>query len=399
MIETEFEELTHGTAEIISEQSLRQRLSEQRPLTVKAGFDPTAPDLHLGHTVLLNKLGQFQERGHRAIFLIGDFTGMIGDPSGKSAIRPPLTRAEVTANAETYAEQIYKILSPDKTEVRFNSTWMENLTAADLIKISARYTVARMLERDDFNTRYSSNKPVGIHEFLYPLIQGYDSVQLHADIELGGTDQKFNLLVGRELQKSYGQKPQVVMTLPLLQGLYGKRKMSKSLGNAIALEASPQEMFGKLMSLTDDLMWHYFDLLSFRPQTEIRRFRQAVGEGMNPRDVKVMLAEELVRRFHGGKAAVAAKQDFVLRFQSGRIPDEIEEIDLAAGSDGLPLVKLLKAGGLTPSTAEAIRMVQQGGVRIDGEKVTDRNLCLMPNSRHVYQIGKRKFKKIRIRPL
>ena len=348
---------------------------------------------------MLNKLRQFQEQGHRAVFLIGDFTGMIGDPSGKTTTRTPLTQAEVAANAETYAQQIYKILDPDKTEIRFNSAWMKRLGAADLIQLSERYTVARMLERDDFNQRYSTNKPIGIHEFLYPLIQGYDSVQLRADVELGGSDQKFNLLVGRELQRAYGQTPQIVMTMPLLEGLDGERKMSKSFGNAIALEASAQDMFGKIMSLSDIVMWRYFALLSFRSQDEIRQFEQAVAAGMNPRDVKVLLAKEMVARFHGGAAAVAAEQDFILRFQGGRMPADIEVVELLAGVTGLPLVRLLKAGGLTRSTSEAVRMVQQGGVRIDGEKVTDRDLCLPPESEHVYQIGKRKFRRIRIKRL
>ncbi len=392
-----FEELIRGAEEVIREQDLQQRLNEKGSLVVKAGFDPTAPDLHFGHTVLLNKLRQFQDQGHRGIFLIGDFTGMIGDPSGKSAMRVPLTRDEVIANAKTYEEQIYKILDPEKTEIRFNSEWMERSTAEDLIKVSAKYTVARMLERDDFSKRYFSNKPIAVHEFLYPLIQGYDSVQLQADVELGGTDQKFNLLVGRELQKDYGHPPQIVMTMPLLEGLDGERKMSKSLGNTIAIEDPPQEMLGKMMSLSDDLMWRYFDLLSFKSKRDIGQLKRMVDEGMNPRDVKLLLAKELVGRFHSKQAANAAEQDFVLRFQGRQIPDDVEIVELVIDSGRIPLVKLLKTSGLTPSTAEAIRMIRQGGVRIDGEKITDRDLCLAVNSEHVYQIGKRKFKKIKLK--
>jgi tyrosyl-tRNA synthetase len=363
-------------------------------LRVKAGFDPTAPDLHLGHTVLLNKLRQFQELGHEAIFLIGDFTGMIGDPTGKNVTRRPLTRDEVLENARTYEKQIFKILDPEKTQVVFNSSWMGEMNAADLIQLAAKHTVARMLERDDFSKRYTSGQSIAIHEFLYPLVQGYDSVALRADVELGGTDQKFNLLVGRQLQETYGQKPQVVLTMPILEGLDGMQKMSKSLGNYIGIAESPEEMFGKLMSISDQLMWRYFELLSFRPMTEIESLRAAVQGGRNPRDIKFELGRELVARFHSEADAEQAQHTFIARFQKGALPDDMPEVNLSAGADGLPLANALKEAGLTSSTSEALRMIKQGAVRIDGERVEDPGLILTAGSNSVYQVGKRRFARI-----
>lgn len=395
-MKSDYDELTKGAEEVICPQELKDRLAEGRPLLIKAGFDPTAPDIHLGHTVLINRLREFQRHGHRIVFLIGDFTGMIGDPSGKNVTRVPLTQEAVAANAETYERQIYKILDPDKTEICFNSQWMSRLSAESLVKLSSCYTVARMLERDDFSKRYAGGRSIAIHEFLYPLIQGYDSVHLKADVELGGTDQKFNLLVGRELQKSYGQKPQVVITMPLLEGLDGKRKMSKSLGNYIAVEESPDEMLGKLMSLSDTLMWRYFYLLSFKTLSEIKALEQSVEAGANPRDVKMTLARELVGRFHGGEAAAAAEQDFITRFRKREVPQDVERVELKVGPEGLPLVKLLNICGLTASTSEAIRMVRQGGVRVDGNKVEDKSLRFSCGSEHVYQVGRRKFRKVRL---
>jgi tyrosyl-tRNA synthetase len=386
--------LSRGAEEILRESELEERLKLGRPLRVKAGFDPTAPDLHLGHTVLINKLRQFQDLGHEVIFLIGDFTGMIGDPSGKSATRPALTVEEVKANAETYKEQIFKILDPEKTRVEFNSRWMNQMDAADLIKLAARHTVARMLERDDFNKRYSANQPIAIHEFLYPLVQGYDSVALEADVELGGTDQKFNLLVGRQLQESFGQKPQIVLTMPLLEGLDGVQKMSKSLNNYIGITEPPFEIFGKLMSISDELMWRYFELLSLRPIAEVEQFRQEVAQGANPRDIKIKLALEIIERYHSKAAAEKAHQEFIQRFQHGALPEDMPEFKLGLGKDGLSIGHLLKQSGLTASTSEAMRMIKQGAVKLDGEKVTDRETVFTKAGSFVVQVGKRKFARI-----
>jgi tyrosyl-tRNA synthetase len=386
--------LSRGAEEILRASELEERLKLGRPLRVKAGFDPTAPDLHLGHTVLINKLRQFQDLGHEVIFLIGDFTGMIGDPSGKSATRPALTVEEVKANAETYKEQIFKILDPEKTRVEFNSRWMNQMDAADLIKLAARHTVARMLERDDFNKRYSANQPIAIHEFLYPLVQGYDSVALEADVELGGTDQKFNLLVGRQLQESFGQKPQIVLTMPLLEGLDGVQKMSKSLNNYIGITEPPFEIFGKLMSISDELMWRYFELLSLRPIAEVEQFRQEVAQGANPRDIKIKLALEIIERYHSKAAAEKAHQEFIQRFQHGALPEDMPEFKLGLGKDGLSIGHLLKQSGLTASTSEAMRMIKQGAVKLDGEKVTDRETVFTKAGSFVVQVGKRKFARI-----
>lgn len=388
------QELSRGAEEILVEADFVEKLKKGRPLRVKAGFDPTAPDLHLGHTVLINKMRQFQDAGHHILFLIGDFTGMIGDPTGKSATRPPLTAEQVKQNAETYQEQIFKILDPEKTEIVFNSTWMNQLGTAGLIQLAAKYTVARMLERDDFSKRYKSGQSIAIHEFLYPLVQGYDSVALKADVELGGTDQKFNLLVGRELQRQYGQEQQIVMTMPLLEGLDGVNKMSKSLGNYIGITDAPNDMFGKVMSISDELMWRYFELLSFRPLGELQRFKMDVEQGANPRDLKFLLAEELIERFHNKAAATAAREDFIARFQKGALPDDMPEIVLTTESVGLPIANLLKEAGLVASTSEAYRMIQQGGVKIDGNKVEDRNVLIQKGSEYVVQVGKRKFAKV-----
>ncbi len=385
--------IKRGADEILIETDLVEKLKTGRPLRVKAGFDPTAPDLHLGHTVLINKLRHFQDLGHQILFLIGDFTGMIGDPSGKNSTRPPLTREQVIENAKTYQEQVFKILDPAKTEVCFNSSWMEALGASGLIRLAAQHTVARMLERDDFSKRYAAQQPIAIHEFLYPLCQGYDSVALKADIELGGTDQRFNLLVGRELQKHYGQAPQCVLTMPLLEGLDGVNKMSKSLGNYIGIYEPPAEIFGKVMSVSDELMWRYYDLLSFRPAAEISAMRDSVGAGRNPRDVKVLLAQELVSRFHGVVAAGKALEDFETRFQRNAIPEDIPTLTLVAGG-GLSVVAVLKQAGLTASTSEALRMIDQGGVRLDGDKVVDKGLTLSGGVTAVLQVGKRKFARI-----
>lgn len=392
-----FDELARGTEEILVESELVEKLKKGKPLRVKAGFDPTAPDLHLGHTVLINKLRQFQEQGHQVLFLIGDFTGMIGDPTGKSATRPPLTEEQVQANAETYKEQVFKILDPDKTEVVFNSTWMGEMSSSDMIKLAAKHTVARMLERDDFNKRYKSGQSIAIHEFLYPLVQGYDSVALQADVELGGTDQKFNLLVGRELQRQYGQAQQSVITLPLLEGLDGVNKMSKSLNNYIGITDSPTEMFGKVMSVSDELMWRYFELLSFRPLSEIEGYKQSIADGQNPRDIKFLLAEELIARFHDQGAATAAREEFIARFQKGAMPDDMPEVALDAGEDGLKIANVLKEAGLVGSTSDAMRMIKQGAVKIDGEKVEDRNLLISKGAEGVFQVGKRKFARISVK--
>ncbi len=391
--------IQRGTEEILLPAALRKKLEEGRPLRVKAGFDPTAPDLHLGHTVLINKLRQFQELGHQVLFLIGDFTGMIGDPTGKSATRKPLSREEIAANAATYQEQVFRILDPARTEVVFNSQWMDALGAAGLIQIAARHTVARMLERDDFAKRYKGGQPIAVHEFLYPLIQGYDSVALRADIELGGTDQKFNLLVGRQLQESYGQEPQVVITLPLLEGLDGVQKMSKSLGNYIGITEPPDAMFGKIMSLSDQLMWRYFELLSAREMAVIEAWQASVREGANPRDIKFELAAEMVARFHSAEAARVAQERFIARFQQGAIPEDLIEITVAADdSGGLSIARLLKDAGLVKSTSEALRLVGQGGVRIDGDRVEDLHLLCPVDAGHIYQVGKRRVAKVRVAP-
>lgn len=387
--------IRRGVTEILLEDDLRARLKEGRPLRIKAGFDPTAPDLHLGHTVLINKLRQFQELGHHVMFLIGDFTGMIGDPTGKNITRKPLTRDEILANAQTYREQVFKILDPERTEVLFNSTWFDKMAPADFIHLAAKHTVARMLERDDFGKRYASGQPIAIHEFLYPLVQGYDSVAIQADVELGGTDQKFNLLVGRELQKHYGQPPQIVLTMPILEGLDGVQKMSKSLGNYIGIHDEPNDMFGKLMSISDELMWRYFELLSFRPTREIAEWRQQVSkEGLNPRDVKFKLAEELVARFHGVEAGQRALAAFVERFQKGALPEDMLEVQVRSREGRMPIANLLKDAGLTDSTSEALRLIQQGAVRIDGERVGSRDLELIAGNRHVCQVGKRRIARV-----
>ncbi|RUO30162.1 tyrosine--tRNA ligase [Aliidiomarina sanyensis] len=385
--------ITRGVDEVLLEQELKDKLAEGRPLVVKAGFDPTAPDLHLGHTVLINKLRVFQELGHTVVFLIGDFTGMIGDPTGKNVTRKPLSREDVLANAETYKEQVFKILDPSKTQVRFNSEWMNTLGAAGMIKLAARQTVARMLERDDFKKRYQGGQPIAIHEFIYPLVQGWDSVELKADIEMGGTDQKFNLLMGRELQKEEGQRPQTVITVPLLEGLDGVQKMSKSLGNYVGITDAPNDMFGKIMSISDELMWKYFDLLSFRPTEELTALKAAVEAGANPRDAKVALAKEIIARFHDQAAADAAEQDFVQRFQKNAIPDDMPELTLTLPADQRGLANVLKEAGLVASTSEAMRMVKQNAVRIDGEKVTDARIDCAAGPA-VYQVGKRKFARI-----
>jgi tyrosyl-tRNA synthetase len=387
-------ELCRGTEEILVESELAARLALGRPLRIKAGFDPTAPDLHLGHVVLLNKMRQFQDFGHEVIFLIGDFTGMIGDPTGKSATRPPLTREEVAANATTYTEQVYKILDPERTRLEFNSRWMGKMDAAGLIELAATQTVARMLERDDFHKRYKAGKPISIHEFLYPLVQGYDSVALRADVELGGTDQKFNLLVGRQLQQTYGQPPQIVMTMPLLQGLDGVNKMSKSLGNYVGIAEPPLEMFGKVMSISDELMWRYFELLSARSLGDIQQLRDEAAGGRNPRDIKFLLATELVTRFHDATAAERALADFIARHRDQSIPEDLPRLEVVAVDGSMGIAHLLKAAGLVASTSEAIRLIQQGGVRIDGERVEDRSLAIAAGMEHVFQVGKRRFARV-----
>jgi len=388
--------LRRGASEILLESELVDRLKSGKRLRVKAGFDPTAPDLHLGHTVLINKLRQFQELGHEVVFLIGDFTGMIGDPTGKNATRPPLTTDEIKENAKTYKEQIFKILDPEKTRIEFNSRWMSSMGAAGLVQLAARHTVARMLERDDFSKRYKENRPIAIHEFLYPLVQGYDSVALEADVELGGTDQKFNLLVGRQLQEHYGQKPQVVLTMPLLEGLDGVQKMSKSLGNYIGITELPDEMFGKLMSVSDDLMWRYFELLSFRPMREVEAFRREVKEGANPRDIKFLLGIEIVDRFHGQGAGAQARDNFIARFQKGDLPDNIEEITLHIASGTIGVAHLLKEAGLVGSSSEGMRMVKQGAVRIDGGRVEDPKREISTDTTAVFQVGKRRIARITV---
>ncbi len=395
-ISEQLELIKRGAEELIREEELVERLKSGKPLRVKAGFDPTAPDLHFGHTVLINKLRQFQDMGHEVLFLIGDFTGMIGDPTGKNVTRKPLTRDDVIENAKTYEQQIFKILDPEKTLVMFNSSWMGEMSAADLIQLAAKHTVARMLERDDFDKRYKGGQPIAIHEFLYPLVQGYDSVAMKADIELGGTDQKFNLLVGRQLQEAYGQKPQCILTMPILEGLDGVQKMSKSLNNYIGIADAPDEMFGKIMSISDQLMWRYFELLSFRSISDIEGLKQRVAEGENPRDIKFLLAEELIARFHTEEAAIKAKENFISRFQKGAMPDDIRECEVRSSGGKIAIANLLKEAGLTASTSEAMRMVKQGAVKIDGVKVSDKALELAAGSRCVYQVGKRKFAQVTI---
>ncbi|MDP1525343.1 MAG: tyrosine--tRNA ligase [Rhodocyclaceae bacterium] len=389
---SQLELIKRGAHELLLETELYERLATARPLRIKAGFDPTAPDLHLGHTVLINKLRHFQQLGHQIIFLIGDFTGLIGDPTGKNATRPPLSREQVLENAQTYRDQVFKILDPEKTEVCFNSTWFDALGASGMIKLAAQHTVARMLERDDFAKRYAGNQPIAIHEFLYPLCQGYDSVALRADVELGGTDQKFNLLVGRELQKHYGQAPQCILTMPLLEGLDGVNKMSKSLGNYIGIAEAPQEIFGKLMSISDDLMWRYYELLSFKTSQEIEALKQGAREGRNPRDIKVLLALELVERFHSKTDAEKALADFEARFQRGAMPDSMPEFNLQAA----PIAQILKQAGLVASTSEALRMIESGGVRLDGSKAESKALLLESGVTVVLQVGKRKFARVSI---
>jgi tyrosyl-tRNA synthetase len=395
-VDQQLEIIRRGCDELLVETELRDRLQSGQPLRVKAGFDPTAPDLHLGHTVLLNKLKHLQDLGHHVIFLIGDFTGMIGDPSGRNTTRPALTRADVEANAATYADQVFKILDRSRTEVAFNSAWMEKLGAADMIRLASTYTVARMLERDDFHKRYQARHPIAVHEFLYPFVQGYDSVALKADLELGGTDQKFNLLMGREMQKHFGQPPQCILTMPLLEGLDGTNKMSKSLGNYVGVTEPPSEIFGKLMSVSDELMWRYIELLSFEPLASIREWKQRVAAGSNPREVKVSFAKEIVARFHGPAAADGALADFEARFKRDEIPEDIPEVRLSARGDGLAIPQVLKQAGLTTSTSEALRMIEQGGVKLNGEKVSDKALMIARGERCVLQVGKRKFARVTI---
>ena len=395
-ISEQLEVIKRGCSELLVEKELEEKLALNRPLRIKAGFDPTAPDLHLGHTVLLNKMRHLQDLGHHALFLIGDFTGMIGDPSGKNTTRPALTREQVVENAQSYANQVFRILRPEQTEVVFNSTWMDKFSAADLIKLAATHTVARMLERDDFGKRYRSNKAIAIHEFLYPLIQGYDSVALSADIELGGTDQKFNLLMGRELQKHFGQLPQCILTMPLLEGLDGINKMSKSSGNYIGIAENPAQIFGKVMSVSDELMWRYIELLSFEPINVIRQWQQEVSQGRNPRDIKVMFAQEVVARFHSKRDAEMALADFEARFRRGALPDDMLEKVLHTEGEGLPIAQLLKQAGLTSSTTEALRMIGQGGVKLNGERVSDKAVRLNRGETAVVQVGKRKFARVTI---
>ena len=396
--EEQLTEIRRGAADILVESELKTRLESGRPLIVKAGFDPTAPDLHLGHTVLINKMRRFQDFGHQVVFLIGDFTGLIGDPTGRNATRPPLTPEEVAANATTYERQIFRILDPERTKIEFNSRWMGAMDAVGLVQLAARHTVARMLERDDFRQRYADGRPIAIHEFLYPLVQGYDSVMLRADVELGGTDQRFNLLVGRQLQQDYGQLPQVVITMPLLEGLDGVNKMSKSLGNYIGITEPAEDMFGKLMSVSDDLMWRYFELLSFRPHGEIAGLRLQVADGRNPRDVKFELAKEIVARFHDAGSAEAAQDHFIKRFRDREIPTDLELLEIDAPATGSGIASVLRDAGLVSSNSEANRMIEQGAVRINGERVTDRDLVIAVNAELVLQVGKRRYKRIRLVP-
>src|SRR3954471_6 len=385
-----------GAVDLIDETELRGKLRSARKLRIKLGLDPTAPDLHLGHTVVINKLRHFQELGHQVQFLIGDFTGMIGDPTGKNQTRPPLSREQILVNAQSYREQVFKILDPRETQILFNSAWSDKLGAEGMIRLASRYTVARLLERDDFSKRFKSNQPIAVHELLYPLMQGYDSVAMKADIELGGTDQKFNLLVGRELQKDFGQEPQCILTMPLLEGLDGRDKMSKSLGNYVGIAEPPQEIFGKLMSVSDDLMWRYIDLLSFESAAQVKQWKDDEAKGGNPRDVKVVFAKEIVARFHSAQAARQAEENFEKRHRHGELPEDLPEISVAVPKEGLLLPQLLKAANLAPSASEASRAIEQGGVRIDGERVADRALRLMPGETHVIQVGKRKFARVRL---
>lgn len=395
-ISLQLEIIKRGCTELLVESELEVKLTKDKPLRIKAGFDPTAPDLHLGHTVLINKLKQLQDLGHHVLFLIGDFTGMIGDPTGKNATRPPLTREQVSQNAQSYTTQVFKILDPDKTEVIFNSSWMDSLNATDMIKLAATHTVARMLERDDFDKRYRNNQPIAIHEFLYPLVQGYDSVALKADLELGGTDQKFNLLMGRELQKHFGQSPQCILTMPLLEGLDGVNKMSKSMNNYVGITDSPKEIFGKIMSVSDQLMWRYLELLSFESMEAINQWRYEVEQGKNPRDLKVRFAQEIVTRFHSVKDAEEALNDFETRFKHGVLPDDMAELTITIQEHDIPLVQLLKQANLTSSTSESIRMINQGAVKLNEQKVTDKAIKLAQGETVVLQVGKRKFAKITI---
>jgi tyrosyl-tRNA synthetase len=396
-VEEALAEIKRGAEEILVESEFVEKLKTGKPLRIKAGFDPTAPDLHLGHTVLLNKLKQFQDLGHEILFLIGDFTGMIGDPTGKNVTRKPLTPEQVQENAKSYQEQVFKILDPEKTQVVFNSHWMNKLSSADMIRLASNHTVARMLERDDFSKRYAGGQAIAIHEFLYPLIQGYDSVELDADVELGGTDQKFNLLMGRELQKAYGKPQQSILTMPILEGLDGVQKMSKSLGNYIGINDSPKDIFGKLMSISDDLMWRYIDLLSFRNLNEIQQWKDDVAAGRNPIEIKKDFAVEIVARFHSDEAGVEARQGFENQFKKGQIPDDIEEVTIDVDGDGIAIANLLKDSGLTVSTSEALRMIKQGAVKKDGEKILDKNLKITAGEEHIFQVGKRKFAKVSTR--
>ncbi|BCO20240.1 tyrosine--tRNA ligase [Alteromonas sp. KC3] len=392
--QTALAEIKRGVDEILPEEDLIEKLKSGKTLTIKAGFDPTAPDLHLGHTVLINKLRTFQQLGHKVVFLIGDFTGLIGDPTGKNVTRKPLSKEQVLENAKTYQEQVFKILDEDKTEIRFNSEWMDQLGAAGMIKLAASQTVARMLERDDFKKRYNNGQPIAIHEFLYPLVQGWDSVALKADVELGGTDQRFNLLMGRELQKEQGLTQQSIVMVPLLEGLDGVQKMSKSLNNYIGITDAPNDMFGKVMSISDDLMWRYYDLLSFRPLEEIADLKTRVANGENPRDIKIMLAKEIIARFHDDAAAEGAHQDFIQRFQKNAIPDDMPEVEIALGDEGIAIGNLLKEAKLVGSTSDAMRMIKQGAVKINGDKVEDTRLVITEKGENVYQVGKRKFARI-----
>ncbi|QDG39488.1 tyrosine--tRNA ligase [Alteromonas mediterranea] len=392
--QTALAEIKRGVDEILPEEDLIEKLKSGKTLTIKAGFDPTAPDLHLGHTVLINKLRTFQQLGHKVVFLIGDFTGLIGDPTGKNVTRKPLSKEQVLENAKTYQEQVFKILDKEKTEIRFNSEWMDGLGAAGMIKLAASQTVARMLERDDFKKRYNNGQPIAIHEFLYPLVQGWDSVALESDVELGGTDQRFNLLMGRELQKEQGQKQQSIVMVPLLEGLDGVQKMSKSLNNYIGITDTPNEMFGKVMSISDDLMWRYYDLVSFRPLEEIAELKARVEGGENPRDIKIMLAKEIIARFHDDAAAEGAHQDFIQRFQKNAIPDDMPELEIALSDEGIAIGNLLKEAKLVGSTSDAMRMIKQGAVKINGDKVEDTRLVITEKGENVYQVGKRKFARI-----
>jgi tyrosyl-tRNA synthetase len=396
--DSQLAEIKRGAREVLVESELLRKLKRAQPLRIKAGFDPTAPDLHLGHTVLLNKMRQFQQLGHEVVFLIGDFTGLIGDPSGRNATRPALTPEEVEKNALTYKEQVFKILDPQRTVVDFNSRWFGAMPASRLIEIAGKYSVARMLERDDFSQRHKRGESIALHEFLYPLVQGYDSVALRADVELGGTDQKFNLLVGRHLQEAFGQEPQIVLTMPLLEGLDGTNKMSKSLGNYVAIADPPEEIFGKLMSISDELMWRYFELLSFKPLQEIAALKRRVADGGNPRDVKIELAKEIVARFHGTAASELALSDFITRFREKALPTDLVPQVLSVGPSGLKLANVLKEGGLASSTSEGNRKIDEGAVRIDGERVTDRGRVLLPGADHILQVGSRRFARLKLVP-